>query len=92
MGSLNLDEDIEYPKSVDLFILPLQGRSGIGKYAIKFVERLKPKKILLDHFDDTFPPISSTVNTGRFISLMRQKYLDIPVIYPQASAEWIDIE
>ena len=91
MGSLNLDNYIKYPKDADLLIIPLQGRSGIGKYAMKFVEQLRPTKILLDHFDDAFPPISSSVNTKTFISLMRQKYPDIPVICPQAGAEWIEI-
>jgi hypothetical protein len=92
MGSLNLDDDTAYPIGVDLLILPLQGRSGISKYAMSFVEQLQPKKILLDHFDDTFPPISSAVNTKPFISLMFQKHSDIPVICPQASEKWIEIE
>jgi hypothetical protein len=57
-----------------------------------FIDRLQPKKVLLDHFDDAFPPISSNVKTGLFVSLMRQKYPGIPVICPQAGAGWIDIE
>ena len=89
-GSLNLDEQTEYPIGADLLILPFQGRSDITKYAVSFVGRLQPKKVLLDHFDDTFPPISSEVSTGRFISLMRQKHPDIPIICQQAGAEWIE--
>jgi L-ascorbate metabolism protein UlaG (beta-lactamase superfamily) len=92
LGSLNLDDNTEYPKGVDLLILPFQGRSDINKYAMSFIDRLQPKKVLLDHFDDTFPPISSNVKTGLFISLMRQKYPGIPVICPQAGVEWIDTE
>jgi L-ascorbate metabolism protein UlaG (beta-lactamase superfamily) len=89
LGSLNLDDDTEYPAGADLLILPFQGRSGIGKYAMPFIDRLRPKKVLLDHFDNTFPPISSNVKTGPFISLMRRKHPGIPVICPQAGAEWI---
>jgi L-ascorbate metabolism protein UlaG (beta-lactamase superfamily) len=91
LGSLNLDNDTEYPKGANLLILPFQGRSDLAKYAMPFIERLEPKKVFLDHFDDAFPPISSNVRTGPFVSLMRRKYPGIPVMCPEASAEWIDI-
>jgi L-ascorbate metabolism protein UlaG (beta-lactamase superfamily) len=91
LGSLNLDDDTEYPKGVDLLILPFQGRSDLTKYAMPFIDRLRPKKVLLDHFDDAFPPISSNVKTGPFVSLMRRKYPDIQVICIEPDAEWIDI-
>ncbi|MCL2196878.1 MAG: MBL fold metallo-hydrolase [Treponema sp.] len=89
MGSLNLDENIEYPKSADLLILPFQGRSDLNTYAIPFIQRLEPKKVLLDHFDDSFPPISSSVATLPFVKLMREKYPAIPVICLNAGKEWI---
>jgi len=87
LGSLNLDDNTEYPEGADLLILPFQGRSDISKYAMPFIERLQPKKILLDHFDDGFPPISSNVKTGPFIQLMRREYPGIPVICTQAGFE-----
>ena len=89
MGSLNLDDDTEYPKGVDMLILPFQGRSDIAEYSMQFVERLRPKKVLLDHFDDTFPPISSHVDTGRFIKSMQRDFPAVPVIYRPAGPEWI---
>jgi len=91
MGSLNLDDGTAYPTGADLLILPYQGRSDVADYAMPFIERLQPKTILLDHFDDTFPPISSPVDTEPFLSLMRQNHPGIPVICPRASAEWIEI-
>ena len=91
MGSLNLDENTDYPKGMDLLILPFQGRSDINTYAMPFIDRLQPKKVLLDHFDNSFPPISSAVNTEIFVSLMREKHPGIPVICPQPSASWIDM-
>jgi len=91
LGSLNLDDNTEYPKDADLLILPFQGRSDLAKYAMPFIDRLKPKKVLLDHFDDAFPPISSNVRTGPFVSLMRRKHPGVPVLCPEASAEWIDM-
>jgi len=89
MGSLNLEENIEYPKGVDLLILPFQGRSDLSTYTIPLIQRLEPKKVLLDHFDDSFPPISSLVDTQPFVKLMREKFPGIPVIYLNAGEEWI---
>jgi L-ascorbate metabolism protein UlaG (beta-lactamase superfamily) len=91
LGSLNLDKNTEYPEGSDLLILPLQGRSDLDKYAVKIIERLKPKKILLDHFDDSFPPISSFVDPHVFMERVKQKHPDISVICPQAGAEWITV-
>lgn len=67
MGSTNLDSDTEYPTGADVLVLPLQGRSDQDIYALQFVERLKPKAVLLDHYDDAFPPISSEVDTSGFV-------------------------
>ena len=89
LGSLNLDDNTEYPADADLLVLPLQGRSDIAEYAMPFIERLRPKKILLDHFDNTFPPISSAVDTEPFVSLMRQKYPGVTVIRP--GADWLEV-
>ena len=83
--------ETEYPIGADLLILPLQGRSDIADYALSFVDRLMPKMILLDHFDDAFPPISSAVDTAPFVALMAKRHPHIPVISPKAGTEWIDI-
>lgn len=64
MGSLNLDPDTDYPAGMDLLALPYQGTSDLLTPAVGIVERLRPKAILLDHFDDAFPPISSAVDTA----------------------------
>jgi hypothetical protein len=87
---MNLDDNTDYPKGVDLLILPFQGRSDIHSYVLSFIDRLLPRKILLYHYDDTFPPLTSPVKTEPFISLMCKKYPDIPVLCPKASAEWIE--
>jgi len=84
LGSCNLDENTEYPKGADLLILPLQGRTDIAQHTLSLIDRLMPKSVLLDHYDDSFPPVSSYVNPTRFVSLMRAKYPDVPVICTQA--------
>jgi len=89
MGSLNLDGDTEYPKEADMLILPFQGRSDIAVYAMTFIDRLLPKKVMLIHFDNTFPPISRTVKIEPFVSLMRRKYPAVPVICPEPGVQCI---
>ena len=92
LGSLNLDENTEYPTGADLMVLPFQGRSDIGRYAMPFIGRLKPRRVLLDHFDDSFPPLTCPVRTSRFIARMNKAYPDVPVICPQASDRWMSEE
>ena len=64
MGSLNLAPGVEYPTGMDLLVLPYQGTSDLLTPAVEIIGRLKPRAVLLDHFDDAFPPISNTVDTG----------------------------
>jgi L-ascorbate metabolism protein UlaG (beta-lactamase superfamily) len=90
-GSLNMDGETAYPKGADLLILPFQGHSGMCRYAMPFIERLAPQKVLLTHFDDSFPPITSRVNPAPFVARMRKEYPHIPVILPQAGEDFIQV-
>ncbi len=83
MGSLNLDPSETYPRGCDLLTLPFQGRSDLATYALQFIELLKPKAIYLHHFDDTFPPVSSSVDTTAFVENIKLKYPDIEVTIPE---------
>ncbi len=82
MGSLGLMDGVCYPEGADLLILPYQGSKNLEKEALRVVERLRPKRILLDHFDDAFPPISQTVDTHRFKKRMDEKFPGISVVKP----------
>lgn len=62
MGSLNLREDVEYPTQSDLLILPYNGWDDNFEPAVCVIERLKPKKVLLNHFDNTFPPVTTEID------------------------------
>lgn len=66
LGSLALAKDISYPKGVDLALFPYQCTDSeqIFDIAKGVYEKLKPKAILLTHFDDTFPPFSTEVDTA----------------------------
>ena len=73
LGSMNYDETVSCPKDADLLILPLQGRSDQDTYALRIVDRFRPKRILLDHYDDSFPPMTSPLSTEGFEKNVRQK-------------------
>ncbi len=82
MGSLNLEGSENYPVGSGLLTLPFQGRSDLNSYALQFIERLKPKALYLHHFDDSFPPVSSPVDTASFVNKVAREYPDLPVIVP----------
>lgn len=82
LGSLNLDPSETYPRGCDLLTLPFQGRSDLDTYALQFVELLKPKALYLHHFDDTFPPVSSSVDTTAFVESIKARYPEMKVIVP----------
>lgn len=58
MGSLNLRRDVRYPAGADLLVLPYNGWEDNYRPAVRVVERLRPRRTVLDHYDDTFPPVT----------------------------------
>ncbi|MBQ7737210.1 MAG: MBL fold metallo-hydrolase [Oscillospiraceae bacterium] len=58
MGSLNVREDVEYPTGADLLVLPYNGWEDNCPVACGIIERLRPKRCVLDHYDDAFPPLT----------------------------------
>lgn len=89
MGSMNLDPSVCYPTGADFLILALQGRSDQNTYALQFVERLKPKAILLDHYDNTFPPLTDEVDVSGFVENVK-KTCSVPCI-PLVRGKTIDL-
>ncbi|MDO4816480.1 MAG: MBL fold metallo-hydrolase [Bacillota bacterium] len=80
MASMNWVEDVEYPQNVDLLILPFQGASDLVTPGLKFIEMTQPKAVLLDHFDDTFPPMSNHIDTSGMVKALEGRLpLTIPV-------------
>ena len=62
MGSLNLRPEVEYPTRADVLLLPYNGWDDNDRPAVQVIRRLRPKRVLLDHFDDSFPPITMPIN------------------------------
>ncbi len=72
MGSLNLRDGVDYPTGSDLLILPYNGWDDCFPPAVRVIERLAPKRVALDHFDDTFPPLTMPLD----LTPILEKYAD----------------
>ena len=70
LGSMNLRDGAEYPTGADVLVLPYAGWADNLPPAVRIIERLRPRRVLLDHYDDTFPPLSSPVD----VSPLLQRY------------------
>ena len=66
LGSLALSPDTSYPEGADLALFPYQGFGSLCETAEAICGQLRPGAILLTHYDDTFPPFSSEVDTSEF--------------------------
>lgn len=73
MGSMGLDAAVAYPTGADVLILPFQGTGNPALTVAPIVDRLRPRSIFLDHYDDAFPPLSSQIPTAGFVSAMRAR-------------------
>lgn len=67
MGSMNLREDAGYPTGSDILILPYNGWEDNYPPAVRVIEKLNPAMVLLDHYDNTFPPVTSELDLGPII-------------------------
>lgn len=84
LGSMNLDENTEYPKYVDMLVLPYQGTSDLITPALSILEKIEPRTVLLDHFDDAFPPVSRHIDTRPLKKALTEHFPDLPVVKPTA--------
>lgn len=71
LGSAGMDEGTEYPKDADLLVFPYQGRAGMHRYMKRFLQRFRPRAVMLDHFDDAFPPLTHTIGTRKFVPAVK---------------------
>lgn len=84
LGSLALNETADYPKYVDMLILPYQGATDLVSAALSVIARIEPRSVLLDHFDDAFPPISRQIDTKPLRKTLKEQYPELPVVKPTA--------
>ena len=86
LGSANCRDDVEYPTRMDLLVYPYQGRSDMETYSMQFLDRFLPRRVMLDHFDDAFPPVSSQMDCAPFLRQSQRRYPDMEIFKPQELA------
>ena len=87
MGSLGFDPSVAYPMGADALILPYQGRSDLLTYGWTIVERLRPKAVYLDHYDDSFPPLTAPIDTQPFCDLLLSRGIPCQALVPFETIE-----
>ena len=83
LGSANCCGDVAYPMNMDLLIYPYQGRSDMQTYSVQFLDRFMPRRVMLDHFDDAFPPITAQMDCTPFVRQTRLSHPDIQMLVPK---------
>lgn len=82
-GVLGLDADTDYPKYADMLVLPYQGSDELITDAISLIDRICPRTVMLDMFDDYYPPMTHTASTRGLHKALQTKYPDLPVVKPR---------
>ena len=82
-GSFREYPGIEYPKDVDLCVLANGGSVFVPEITAHFIETYKPKRILVDHFDNAFPPVTRNVSVKRFQRKVNREHPEIEFIVPE---------
>ncbi len=83
MGSFGTAPDEKYPKNCDLLVLPLGGCISIYRNIAPFIAETQPKKILITHYDNAFPPETRRSDAEGIRADILRDFPDIDVIIPQ---------
>lgn len=86
LGSPELSDHEEYPQNVDMLILPYRGFTSSAQITqtLSIIQRVDPRTILLDHFDDAFPPVSTQMDTKPLKKLLDGWFPELSVVKPTA--------
>lgn len=82
-GSFREHPEGGYPENADLFILAHGGTVFMPENTKSFIDKYTPKKILVDHFDNAFPPLTRTVSVKRLEKTVRKNHPEIEFITPE---------
>ena len=82
LGSANCRRDVAYPGHMDLLVYPYQGRSDMLPYSLRLLSRFSPGRVMLDHFDDAFPPVSARMDCAPFVRAAAKAYPGVEVFTP----------
>ena len=83
MGSYGTADGVAYPKNPDAFVLPYGGNSDIAGLAAPFIKTMNPKKIIVDHYDASFPPLTKRMDVEGFGRTLAKNHPEIKYVIPQ---------
>lgn len=83
LGSAGYQGGVRYPKGCDLMIFPYQGRTGMHRYLKKFLPLFEPKGVMIDHFDNAFPPYTHRMNVKKFVPTVKKSLPEARTIIPE---------
>ena len=86
-GSFRDTPSVTYPKDVDLFILANGGSVFLPEKSAGFIDKYTPKTILVDHFDNAFPPVTRNVSVKRLQKRVNKEHPEIRFIVPERCRE-----
>lgn len=86
-GSFRDTPEIDYPKDVDLLVLANGGSVFVPEKTKGFLRKYTPKAILVDHFDDAFPPVTRNVSVKRLRRTVKKNHPEIRFIVPEIGKE-----
>ena len=66
-----------------MLVLANGGSVFVPEKTESFIEKYRPKKILVDHFDDAFPPVTRTVSVERLRKKVNSAHPEIEFIKPE---------
>ena len=79
--------EIEYPKNADLLVLANGGSVFVPEKTAGFIAKYTPKAILVDHFDNAFPPVTRNLDLTRLKKRVQRDHPEIRFIIPEAGKE-----
>ncbi|MBQ7879589.1 MAG: hypothetical protein IJ317_02960, partial [Clostridia bacterium] len=88
-GSAGMEENVEYPKNADLMVFPYQGCKNLEKLAADFTEQLTPERVMFDHFEDAFPPISFPQSREKVLREMETRCPKTEAFFPEENREYV---
>lgn len=90
LGSAGMAKGEDYPQNADLLVLPYQGKAAMHRKIAPFLDAFRPKKVMIDHFDDAFPPVSSRVPTKKFPAAVKKRLPQAEALIPEYNV-WYDV-
>lgn len=88
-GSAGMQENVDYPKNADLLVFPYQGCSHLEKLAARFVDRLQPDRVMFDHHEDAFPPISFPQSREKVLKELQLRHPKTEAFFPEENREYV---